>query len=144
VKVDDSVRTIKMTEKFICRPEDVYEAYTTAQRIMAFTQSPATFEAGPNGKFSMFDGSVHGENVELVPGEKIVQKWRFGNWEDGVYSTVTMTFKQPEPGNTILTLVQTGIPAEDKFGNHNVIDQTENGWKNLIFGRIRQVFGFGC
>jgi activator of HSP90 ATPase len=87
---------------------------------------------------------VPGENVELVAGEKIVQKWRFTNWADGVYSTVTISLKEPEPGNTILTLVQTGVPEEDKFGNHNVKDQTENGWQNLIFGRIRQVFGFGC
>eukprot|EP00959_Pyramimonas_sp_CCMP1952_P212234 4441245-Pyramimonas_sp.AAC.2 len=33
-----------------------------------------------------------GENVELVPGEKIVQKWKFSNWGDK-YSTVTITLK---------------------------------------------------
>lgn len=143
-KRSDGSGTISLSEKFICRAGDIFEAYTNPQRVMAFTQSAATCEPVNGGNFSMFDNSVHGENVELVPGEKIVQKWRFANWEEGVFSTVTITFKEPEPGNTTMTLVQTGIPYEDKFGNHNVIDQTEHGWKNLIFGRMRTVFGFGC
>ena len=40
--------------------------------------------------------------------------------------------------------MQTNVPECDKFGNETVMDTTENGWKNLIFGRIRQVFGYGA
>mmetsp|Transcript_40416 Transcript_40416/g.49019 ORF Transcript_40416/g.49019 Transcript_40416/m.49019 type:complete len:346 (+) Transcript_40416:128-1165(+) len=138
-----SGRTIKLTEKFYCRPIDIFGVMTDVPRIQTFTQSPAEFDASPGGKFSMFGGSVQGINVELVPGEKMVQKWRFSNWEEGYYSMVTITFKEPEPGNTILSLVQEGVPEEDAFGNHSVYDQTENGWKNLIFHKIRSIFGFG-
>eukprot|EP00238_Polyblepharides_amylifera_P008923 CAMPEP_0196581100 /NCGR_PEP_ID=MMETSP1081-20130531/32395_1 /TAXON_ID=36882 /ORGANISM="Pyramimonas amylifera, Strain CCMP720" /LENGTH=334 /DNA_ID=CAMNT_0041901201 /DNA_START=104 /DNA_END=1105 /DNA_ORIENTATION=+ len=125
---NDSKVSIKLTEKFLCRAVDVFDALTQAQRIMAFTQARAESDPRPGGKFSMFEGSVHGVNVEMVPGQKLVQQWRFTNWPEDCYSTVTITFKEPEPGNTIVALLQTGIPDEDKFGNHNVLDQTEHGW----------------
>lgn len=36
--------TIRMVEKFICRPGDVYEALMDPRRVMAFTQSPCNIE----------------------------------------------------------------------------------------------------
>ena len=90
------------------------------------------------------EGSVLDFPEEYVPGEKIEQKWRFSSWPDGHHSIVTLTFREPEPGNCFVDLVQTNVPECDKFGNETVMDTTENGWKNLIFARIRQVFGFGA
>lgn len=56
--------TIQLTERFICRPGDVFESYTNAHRIMAFTQSRAESEPRVGGRFSMFDGSVEGKCFE--------------------------------------------------------------------------------
>lgn len=56
---------------------------------------------------------------------------------------VVMELLETEPGNTLLTLSQTGLPEEDKFGNSDVLAQVESGWKEQVFGRIRAVFGFG-
>ena len=43
-----------------------------------------------------------------------------------------------------MKLVQTGVPVADAFGNESVVETTERGWKQNIFGRIRVVFGYGC
>jgi hypothetical protein len=56
---------------------------------------------------------------------------------------VTLEFKEPDPGNTIVTLLQEGIPEADKFGNGNVSGQVEAGWQQQVFSRIRAVFGYG-
>jgi activator of HSP90 ATPase len=56
---------------------------------------------------------------------------------------VVIEIAEQEPGHTVVTLTQTGVPDEDKFGNHDVVNTTEQGWRNLIFHRIRAVFGFG-
>jgi hypothetical protein len=56
---------------------------------------------------------------------------------------VVIDIDESEPGHTKLSLTQTGIPEEDKYGNHDVVGTTENGWKNLIFYKIRAVFGYG-
>lgn len=69
--------------------------------------------------------------------------WRFSTWEDGCTSKAVITLEEPEPGHTILKLNHTNIPEADKFGNEDVLDNVEKGWKLQIFQRIRQVFGYG-
>lgn len=56
---------------------------------------------------------------------------------------VEIKLEEPEPGNTILTLTQTGIPYADRFGNIDVINVTEHGWRNMVLRRIKAVFGYG-
>jgi len=135
--------TIKLRETFLCRATDVCEALLDPRRVMHFTRTKCTGQKG-KGKFDMFDGSVEGETIDFVDGERIVQKWRFNSWEPDHYSTVTMVLKEPEPGNCILDLVQTDVPEADAHGNENVMEVTENGWKSLIFARIRNAFGYGA
>ena len=40
--------------------------------------------------------------------------------------------------------LQTGIPDADSFGHHDVVGVVEAGWRQQVFGRIRQIFGYGC
>jgi hypothetical protein len=56
---------------------------------------------------------------------------------------VTLDIAEPEPGHTVVTLTQEGIPEEDNFGNRTVLDTTRNGWQQLIFFKIKAVFGYG-
>lgn len=134
--------TLALKESYYARPSDIFECFVIEGKVKAFTQSAATVEARPGGCFSWFNGSVTGEFLELETDQRIVMKWRFNTWTDGCFSKVVILLSSPEPGTTILTLDQTDIPHEDKFGQP-VIETTENGWKNLILNRIRQVFGYG-
>uniref|UniRef100_A0A7N0TXT9 Activator of Hsp90 ATPase AHSA1-like N-terminal domain-containing protein n=1 Tax=Kalanchoe fedtschenkoi TaxID=63787 RepID=A0A7N0TXT9_KALFE len=136
-------KSITLTEKFSCRARDLYEILMDENRWKGFTQSNAKISKEVGGEFSIFDGSVTGKNVELQEGKLIVQKWRFGSWADGIYSTVRITLDEPSPGYTTLTLKQTDVPEEDRYGNATVVENTERGWRELIFNKIRAVFGFG-
>lgn len=137
-------RTIRMQERFRARPMDIYDAYTDENRVKTFTRSNATISHTKGGEFSLFNGSIVGHQVELVPGQRIVQKWRFSNWPAGHYSTVCITITEKEPGNTQLLLVQSEVPVADQFGNETVIETTERGWKEQVWNRIRSVFGYGA
>lgn len=77
-----------MTEKFSCRATHFYEILMDENRWRGFTSSNAKISKEVGGEFFIFDGSVTGTNVELVEGKLIVQRWRFGNWPDGIYSMV--------------------------------------------------------
>ncbi|XP_050227172.1 uncharacterized protein LOC126676892 [Mercurialis annua] len=136
-------KTITMTEKFSCRAIHLFEILMDENRWKGFSQSNAKISKEVGGEFSIFDGSVTGRNVELKEGKLIVQKWRFGSWPDGVVSTVTLTLDEPEPGFTVVKLLHTDIPEEDRYGNATVAENTERGWRDLIFHKIRAVFGFG-
>lgn len=82
-------KTISLTERFNCRAKDLFEIMMDDNRWKGFTQSNAKISKEVGGEFSIFDGSVMGTNVELQEGKLIVQKWRFGNWPDGILSTVS-------------------------------------------------------
>ncbi|KAL6145347.1 PREDICTED: activator of 90 kDa heat shock protein ATPase homolog [Fragaria vesca subsp. vesca] len=136
-------KTISMTEKFSCRASNLYEILMDENRWKGFTQSNAKISKEVGGEFSIFDGSVTGKNLELQNGKLIVQNWRFGNWPDGIQSKVTLAMDEPEPGLTVVKLTHVDIPEEDRYGNATVVENTERGWRDLIFQRIRAVFGFG-
>ena len=137
--------TITLTERFYCRPADIFEALTHPGRVRAFTQSDCEVSAAPGAAFSLFGGNIHGENGPDMAGpNRISQKWRFRNWPDGVFSNLVMDLTEPEHGVTVLRLTQTGVPVADKFGNETVVDTTRDGWRQNFFDRIRKVFGFGA
>uniref|UniRef100_A0A5B7A8U3 Activator of Hsp90 ATPase AHSA1-like N-terminal domain-containing protein n=1 Tax=Davidia involucrata TaxID=16924 RepID=A0A5B7A8U3_DAVIN len=142
-KKKEGFKTITLTERFSCRAKDLYEILMDENRWKGFTQSNARISKEVGGEFSIFDGSVTGMNVELQEGKLIVQKWRFGSWADGIQSTVRLTFDEPEPAVTVVKLTQTDVPEEDRYGNSTVVENTERGWRDLIFHKIRAVFGFG-
>ncbi|RCV31426.1 hypothetical protein SETIT_6G176200v2 [Setaria italica] len=142
-KDKEGFKTIEMTEKFYCRAKDIYEILMDENRWKGFTQSNARISREVGGEFSLFDGSITGINEELQEGKLIAQKWRFGSWPDDLYSSVRLVFDEPESGVTIIKLKQTDVPEEDKYGNSTVVENTERGWRELIFQRIRGVFGFG-
>ncbi|KAJ1700099.1 hypothetical protein LUZ63_008611 [Rhynchospora breviuscula] len=142
-KSKEGFKNISLTEKFYCRARDLYEILMDENRWKGFTQSNARVSREVGGQFSLFDGSITGVHEELQEGKLIVQKWRSGSWPDGLYSSVKIVFDEPEPGVTIIKLTQTDIPEEDKYGNSTVVENTERGWRELIFHKIRAVFGFG-
>jgi len=135
--------TIRVEERFICRPGDVYECLTDPRRVMAFTQAPAEIDPRVGGKVMMFGGTVHAEILELEVGKRIVQRWRRNEWEDDVWSRLEIDITEEGQGNTVVRLVQSNVPNTDKFGNGGVLTSIESGWKDRIFGMIKRVFGFG-
>lgn len=143
VKDKEGFKTIVLTERFHCRPHDIYTTLLDENRWKGFTQSKAKISQEVGGQFSIFDGAVMGVNMKLEEDKLIMQKWRFQNWHDGHYSTVCLTFEEPEIGVTIVKLTQTDVPEEDRYGNATVVENTQRGWKDLIFHKVRAVFGYG-
>ncbi|CAG9466974.1 unnamed protein product [Pedinophyceae sp. YPF-701] len=138
------VRSITLEESFYCSARDIFECLTETPRVCAFTRAPAQLEGRPGGRFEMFGGSVQGEFVELVPGELVRQKWRFSSWADGVFSDVEIRITESEPGSTKVALRQTGIPEGDRYGNGDTVRMVEEGWRGMVFSRIKAVFGYGA
>lgn len=81
----------------------------------------------------LFNGSVHGENVEIISGKKIVQKWRFKDWKEGHFSELIIELSGE--GKTKLKLTQKNVPENEK-------QRVEHGWKEIIFAGIKKIFNF--
>ena len=66
------------------------ESSAGSKRLAAMRESVVGRSWQVGGEFSIFDGSVTGTNLELQEAKLIVQRWRFGSWNDGVQSTVSV------------------------------------------------------
>jgi len=65
---NDSVmktKSINQTVTFEASPLDVYNLIMDSKKHSAFTGSEVKMSYTPEGKFEVFDGYVHGYNIEL-------------------------------------------------------------------------------
>jgi activator of HSP90 ATPase len=97
-------------------PQQVFELLMSGSLFSAATGMPAEITDREGDSFSLFGGRVEGSQIELVPGKRVVQAWRFGTahpspWEPGVYSILRFTL-EPVGDRTRLVIDHTGIPAE--------------------------------
>jgi activator of HSP90 ATPase len=76
-------------------------------------------EAG--GAFILFGGYITGRHVELVPNERIVQAWRTGGWNPGVYSIAKFELVEQGSGTKIV-FDHTGFPKGEA-------ETLASGWK---------------
>ena len=112
----------------------VYEVLTDAKQFDKVIQMSAAVKSGmakaPNppeisreagGAFALFGGYIFGRQLELVPNERIVQAWRVGSWDPGIYSIARFELVEQGSGTKIV-FDHTGFPKGD--GEH-----LAQGWK---------------
>ena len=134
------VADVKIKYQFAPPPPVMYETFLDTNRLRGATASDASMSQVVGGKFTLFSGSVEGENVTLTPFSEsagvatIVWKWRFSTWQPGHYSTVTLAFSKKDDGSTELMLTQVGVPEEER-------ERTEQGWKGLLLDRLKAMLG---
>jgi activator of HSP90 ATPase len=92
-------------------PERVYAVLADARALSALSGMSGTAGETDGEAFSAFDGNVTGRQIELRPGERVAQAWRFPRWQEGVYSIVSFTLA-PAEGGTLLTVDQHGEPED--------------------------------
>ncbi len=109
-------------------PEDVYACLTNPFTIELWSDMPAKVENKEGTEFEMFEGDIAGKILELVPNERVVQQWYFGNQEE----PSIVTFKiHPDKAKVSLELRHTNIPDE-------AYDEITDGWEKYYLGRIKE------
>jgi len=134
LKIDTT--TLKLSHKFQCRAQEFYDAMTRIEMVTAFTRGAVKLDPVKGGKFEMFGGNIVGDFVELVPGKKIVQNWRYKQWPPGHFSKVTMEIVEKDD-HTVVNVVQVNVPT-------NQADVTKQNWDRYYWDSIKRTFGFGA
>lgn len=109
-------------------PARVYEALLDARQFAAFSGRPATIDRNTGGAFSLFSDHIIGRNLELVPGQRIVQAWRVVDWPEGTWSIVRFDLVARGAG-THLVLTHRAYP--DGLHDHLAAGWQENYWALL-------------
>ncbi len=114
-------------------PLSIYRAWLDTRLHSAMTGGAAMMSNQPGAKISAWGGYISGTNIELVPGERIVQTWRTTKFaETDPDSTVTVQLLSTAEG-TRLTLTHSNVPD-----GHTSYEQ--GGWQQFYFEPMRRYF----
>jgi len=123
-------KNLKQAVTFKAKAKAVYELLMDAKKHSALAGDEARISRRVGGKFNI--GSyIQGTNLELVPGQKIVQAWRYEDWPEGYYSKVTFAIKE-ESGKTKMTFTQVGIPVQ-------FYDDIKQGWIDYYWTPMKEI-----
>ena len=113
-------------------PEEIYKAWLSSEGHTHMTGSPASVSAEVGGEFEAWDGYIHGRNLELESGKRIVQAWRTTEFKDDERdSRIEITLEQVGD-ETKVTLKHTGLPPHG--------GQYEQGWVESYFEPMKEYF----
>jgi uncharacterized protein YndB with AHSA1/START domain len=113
--------------------QEIYDAWLDSLAHSEMTGSEASMSDEVGAEVSAWDGYITGRNLELVPGERIVQSWRTTEFTDEHGdSIVTLTLEDAD-GETLLTLVHSDVPDDQT-------NYEEGGWQGHYFDPMREYF----
>jgi activator of HSP90 ATPase len=107
-------------------PEEVYAALTNPATIQLWSGEPAEMSTTPGTEFSLWEGSIVGQNLDFEEGKKIVQEWYFGEQEEPSIVTIIL---HPDKKGTSAELKHTNIPDE-------AYEDIVQGWQEAYFGAL--------
>ncbi|TMG80962.1 MAG: hypothetical protein E6H67_13830 [Betaproteobacteria bacterium] len=108
--------------EFAASPTRLYDALIDEEQFSALSGgAPAKISREVGGGFSCFGGMIVGRQVELIPNRRIVQAWRVGNWDAGVYSIARFEISEKGSGS-LLVFDHTGFPDGQR-------EHLDAGWK---------------
>jgi activator of HSP90 ATPase len=114
---------------FDAPPEEVFEELVDAERFAGFTGAPADVQRADGSAFSLFGGQIQGRNIELIPGQRVVQAWRVAGWDPGQYSIIQFELRADGNG-TKLIFDQSGFPP-------SAIEELSSGWHAMYWEPMR-------
>jgi uncharacterized protein YndB with AHSA1/START domain len=114
-------------------PQEVYDAWLDSITHSAMTGGEAIISDAIGGEVSAFDGYITGRNIELVPGERIVQSWRTTQFEEDHEDSILMVTFEDADGGALLTLVHANVPDEQT-------SYERGGWEEYYFEPMKTYF----
>lgn len=124
---DKKVNTSSISEtyEFQTLAKELYLAFVDKSRVAAWTRAAPNMDVRVGGKYSLFNGNIEGEFLELEENVKIVQTWRLQAWPAGHYAKLSLSFDQGLDG-TNLRMVMGDVPLSQEDVVKNNFDQCKS------------------
>ena len=133
-EISRTAETIHQEASFKANRKRVYDALTVTSQFDKVVSMGAAVRSGAKlgnaptkvspvtgAAFTIFGGHIIGRNLEMVPGQRIVQAWRVVDWEPGVFSVVKFDLLEDGSGCKII-FDHTGFPKGQA-------EHLAEGWK---------------
>jgi len=125
--------TYTLTTVIPATPQEVYRAWLDSEAHSEMTGGDAVMSGEVGAEVSAWDGYITGSNLELVPGERIVQSWRTSEFTDEHGDSIVTVMLEPVDEGTLLTLIHSNVPDE-----HTSYE--EGGWESQYFEPMKIYF----
>lgn len=106
---------------FPVAPQELYRTFMTSKLHAAAIGEPARVSAKVGGKFSLFDDTIYGKTLHLVPGKLVVQTWRGSHWANSDPDSILVVRFSGTAKAGRIELVHAGVPGHDQDG-------VKDGW----------------
>ena len=110
--------------------EKVWDALINPNIIEKWGAGKAKMSGTVGSKFSLWDGEIHGTNLEVIPQKKLVQEW-YSSDDPNQETKVTFTLTHKDACTT-LYLKHENVSAVN-------FDSIDSGWDNYYLGEIKRL-----
>ena len=114
-------------------PQDIYDTWLDSRGHSEMTGGKASMSTVVGDDISAWNGYIMGHNLELVPGERIVQSWRTSEFPDDHADSIIVVTLERTDGDTLLTLEHRNVPDHLK-------SYEEGGWQAHYFEPMQEYF----
>jgi uncharacterized protein YndB with AHSA1/START domain len=114
-------------------PQEIYKAWFDSVTHSEMTGGEASMSDEIGAEVSAHDGYITGRNLELLPGERIVQSWRTTEFADEHEDSVITVMLEDADGGALLTLVHSNLP-DGQTGYER------GGWEQYYFVPMKTYF----
>jgi uncharacterized protein YndB with AHSA1/START domain len=118
--------TFTLTAAIPATPVEIYQAWLDSLGHSEMTGGEASMSDEVGAEVTAWDGYISGRNLELIPGERIVQSWRTAEFGDADEDSVITVVLQEIGAGTLLTLEHRNVPDEHR-------SYEEGGWQSNYF-----------
>ncbi len=123
------MKNIKQTYIINSSVDKVWQALVNPKIIDDWGGGPVKMSEKVGAEFSLWDGEIHGKNVEVIPNKKLVQDWMEGKWDQ--YSKVTFILSK-QGNKTKVELIHEDIPDKEVKG-------IADGWEKFYLGPLKEL-----
>ena len=114
-------------------PQEIYDAWLDGVTHSEMTGGEAMMSDEIGAEVSAHDGYITGRNLELVPGERIVQSWRTTEFADEHEDSVVTVMLEDTDEGAFLTLLHSNVPNEQT-------SYERGGWQEYYFEPMKRYF----
>ena len=89
----------EISDNIPASPTTLYHAWLDSEEHSKMTGSRAQVSSQLGGTFEAWDGYIQGTNLELEPGQRILQHWRTSEFSDEEEDSLLEVLFEPERGS---------------------------------------------
>jgi activator of HSP90 ATPase len=110
------MNVIRQSTRFDASPKELFITYTDSKKHSAATGVKSSMSARPGAKFTAFGGMISGQNLMVVPGEMIVQRWRSKHFHKTDPDSILILKFFGDGNGGRIDLVHVNVPDQDFEG----------------------------